>query len=305
MTTKSAVKVTDEEYNGIMKSLNYNKEELELSVQSIREWLKKEPHLPDAEDDKILLAMLMLSKCSIEQTKKKLDAYYSFKNMLPELYTNGEPLNPTMQKTMSENIFLPFPKLTENYSRVILIKTESDAQSISYIDCLRYAIIGLELCLKHDYACHNDVIIDMSGITAGHLKTMPIPLIIKCVKYISNVFPNSVKGFHCLNAPAFMQSIIQLIKSALKNKLAERVYIHNDLESLHKYVPKNVLAQEYGGTAGSLADIYGEWRQFVESNNDWVKVRQDIKSNENLRIGTTDYSNIYGVEGSFRQLTVD
>lgn len=49
MLSVPVLRVTEEEHNGFMKTLDFNKEELEQKLQSIREWLKKEPHLPDTE----------------------------------------------------------------------------------------------------------------------------------------------------------------------------------------------------------------------------------------------------------------
>lgn len=44
--------------------------------------------------------MLLLNKCSLEKTKKKLDLYYSVKHIVPELYENREPLHPSIIELM-------------------------------------------------------------------------------------------------------------------------------------------------------------------------------------------------------------
>lgn len=34
-----------------------------------------------------------------------------------------------------------------------------------------------------------------------------------------------------------------------------QIHVHNELETLYEYVPKDVLPEEYGGYAGPIADI--------------------------------------------------
>lgn len=53
--------------------------------------------------------------------------------------------------------------------------------------------------------------------------------------------------------------VVSSCKIALfKRKLMFQIHVHNDLESLHKMVPKEVLPAEYGGDIGPLADISRE-----------------------------------------------
>lgn len=42
-----------------------------------------------------------------------------------------------------------------------------------------------------------------------------------------------------------------------------QIYVHNDLNSLYEYVPKEMLPEEYGGAAGPIAEINREYLFFL------------------------------------------
>lgn len=47
-----------------------------------------------------------------------------------------------------------------------------------------------------------------------------------------------------------------------RNVMGFQIHVHENLESLYEYVPKDILPQEYGGNAGPIDAInskYSEW----------------------------------------------
>lgn len=67
-----------------------------------------------------------------------------------------------------------------------------------------------------------------------------------------------LKEVHVVNVSPLIDTIIGWVKPFLKEKIKNRIYVHQDLESLHKYVPIDVLPEEYGGTAGKLQQFHGK-----------------------------------------------
>lgn len=68
-----------------------------------------------------------------------------------------------------------------------------------------------------------------------------------------------LKEVHVVNAHPLVDTIYTWVKPLLKEKIRNRVHIHSDgLESLYKFVPKDVLPEEYGGTAGKSQDFHGK-----------------------------------------------
>jgi len=97
-----------------------------------------------------------------------------------------------------------------------------------------------------------------------------------------------------------------------------------DLEAMYEKVPKNLLPKEYGGDAGSILDLAGMNKKFFGNlHNILVIISEDFKKklldfndffladekngvDEKKRIGRAKtQQELFGMEGSFRQLTVD
>lgn len=60
----------------------------ESSLTSIKAWLKKTPHLKVRTNDELLLSFLRCCRYSLEDTKKRIDGFYSLKNVFPEVLSN-------------------------------------------------------------------------------------------------------------------------------------------------------------------------------------------------------------------------
>lgn len=61
-----------------------------------------------------------------------------------------------------------------------------------------------------------------------------------------------------MNVSPLVDTIVNFVKPFIKEKIRNRIHIHSDMESLHKFIPKDVLPEEYGGTAGKLQVFHGE-----------------------------------------------
>ncbi|RZC36657.1 CRAL TRIO domain containing protein, partial [Asbolus verrucosus] len=67
-----------------------------------------------------------------------------------------------------------------------------------------------------------------------------------------------------------------------------------------------MLPAEYGGEGGKIDDIVAHWKAKVESYRDWFMEDAQYKTDEKKRPGkpkTTE--SVFGLDGSFRQLSVD
>ncbi|RZC39700.1 hypothetical protein BDFB_012916 [Asbolus verrucosus] len=72
----------------------------EEDVETVKEWMKTQPHLPEIMEDVKIRNFLILNKCSIEKTKQKVDMYYTIRSLIPDLYDDSNPKLPHLQKYM-------------------------------------------------------------------------------------------------------------------------------------------------------------------------------------------------------------
>ncbi|VVC39804.1 Hypothetical protein CINCED_3A020519 [Cinara cedri] len=197
-----------------------------------------------------------------------------------------------------------FPKLTPEAYRVMCSRMYPTAKDLKLDFLLSFqsylAILDLQLRIE---PMHGEIFLfDLEYLPLSQFVNLP-PLMTK--NYINmcfNSFPLSVKGFHFINPPKFIGKIMTLAKMLLPKKLKNRIYVHNTLESLYQFIPKDVLPDQYGGTAGDLRSIEDNWFEYTMANNEWLGNRP--KADLSKRVGQLKLCEL-NVKDKFKKLEID
>lgn len=81
---------------------------------------------------------------------------------------------------------------------------------------------------------------------------------------------------------------------------------HSDIESLYDHVPKHLLPTEYGGEAGSIAEIMDYWERKLWEYRDYLIDECNYGTDESKRVVQSDVAqSVYGLQGTFKQLDFD
>lgn len=72
-----------------------------------------------------------------------------------------------------------------------------------------------------------------------------------------------LKEVHVVNVSPLVDTIVQFVKPFIKEKIRNRIHLHSSFDSLHQMIPKDILPEEYGGTAGKLQEFHGELCHFT------------------------------------------
>lgn len=128
-----------------------------------------------------------------------------------------------------------------------------------------------------------------------------------------------------INVSPLVDTIVNFVKPFLKEKIRERIHLHSSMDSLYKFVPKDMLPVEYGGQSGNIKDLNGkanefyhifikleqhyspeQWRQKLKDYTPWFKEQEASKADESLRPGgSRSADDLFGMDGTFRKLTID
>ncbi|KAI8441978.1 hypothetical protein MSG28_005644 [Choristoneura fumiferana] len=269
-----------EMWQKIREELNENAETKDADLAHIKEWLKKEPHLPDEFDDQRIMTFLRGCKFSLEKTKRKLD----------------------MQMP-------PLPGLTPNGRRVILMRgLDKDVTTPNVADAFKLALMLGDVRLNEEKeGVAGDVyILDASVATPTHFAKFTPTLVKKFLVCVQEAYPVKLKEVHVINVSPLVDKIVNFVKPFIKEKIRERIFLHSDINDLYKYVPQEMMPTEFGGNAGSLDDLHKSWVKKMEEYTPWFAEQENIKADESLRPGKpTNYDELFGIDGSFRQLVID
>ncbi|XP_049814568.1 retinol-binding protein pinta-like [Schistocerca nitens] len=302
------VAATPEQVETIRKQLGTDEEDIKKTIAALREWLRMQPHLPDAIDDAHIERMYIHCKCSTEKVKKGLDAYFSMRNRYPEILMNRDPLGPDIKHTMKHMKFAVMPRLTKDLHRVHIIGgIDPDPTWVSWPKHGKTASIAIEMMYFDDYSLGDVVIYDMTNLNAGHVLRTDINIVRALEIGYKTAYCRRLKAFHILNADKIIDFVMKIVKSALSEKLQNRVHVHlPGSTTLFDHVPKEYLPDELGGTAGPFDKFAYEFIRRAEKKRDWFVEQDRYTSDESKRPADSHHpDDMYGVAGSFKKLSVD
>lgn len=295
-------KIATEELNEVF-------ERIEDDIQALREWISKQRHLRSRTSDQFLVAFLRGCKYSIEKAKQKIDNFYSMRATLPQIYQNRTVDDPKVLEIIKTGVCLRLPTPTGYSGPLIsIIRTAAyDINKYSFSDIIKVGTMISDIQLMEEDNCSVSgmiEIMDMTNVTANHLFHLNPSVVKKCAAYTDEAMPFRHKGIHFVCTIPQFESAYNTLKKLMGNKDNRKIQIHgNDLESLYKFVPKECLPVEYGGTNGTIEEIIQHWSKKILDYRDFFIEEQNYGSDENLRLGEpVNYEHLSGCDGSFRML---
>ncbi|EZA55687.1 hypothetical protein DMN91_001755 [Ooceraea biroi] len=296
------------------KELPSDPEMRKQDVRALREWLSKQPHLPNCMDNDKLERFLYGCKNSIERCKLILERYYSVRTSLPEFFAVRDPLSRDIQDCVDNIDYFVLPSLTEEGYRVTILRMrETDPDKFSLQAICRRVLMVLDIRLMEESCLSNIMVIDLKGCSAAHFaKFSPTHSIVRrAMLAVQDSMPFRLFSVHYLHAPSFITNIINVFYPFLKEKLIEKFHIHNGGgEELHAYMDKDILPNEWGGKAGTFRELNAAWREKIEKNRDWFLREEKLsRIDEKARLPESKPSclvmELEGIQGSFRKLNID
>ncbi|XP_077290372.1 alpha-tocopherol transfer protein-like [Arctopsyche grandis] len=279
------------------------------SLDSMRDWIEKQPHLPKLSD---LDIVFFLHSCfySMEKAKYTIETYYTVRTHVPEFFSNRDPNHSSLVRAMDFISFIILPETTIKGERVIYCKLyDMEPSHFIFADAMKYFCSVTDLMLQ-EYGTDlgHKIVIDMDGVVIGHLARLAIIPLKKILYYLQEAMPVRLSGMHFINAVSFMDKILALMRPFMKQELMEMIHIHtaNEMKSFYEYVSKDIMLSEFGGRASDTLTLRKQTIDKMKKNKEFFLQEENLRVNEAKRPGKAkNAGDIFGVEGSFKKLDID
>ncbi|XP_050361887.1 uncharacterized protein LOC126781108 [Nymphalis io] len=273
--------------------LNENPKVLEESIRQLKQWILKQPHLRARTDDQWLAAFLRGCKFRVEQSKMKLDLYFSFRSTAPYLYS-VKYFEPKVMEIINTGATLILPK-TKNPAdpRVILYRIgKIDLKQYTILDIMSVLVLQEQICFMEDdnFVVAGTVnIVDLEGARVGHYTQTSIKQLRNLVAANQDAVPVRIKEIHFLNTPFFFETFFGIVRRFMSEKSKNRIIVHSkNMESFHERVPKEILPEEYGGTGDNIQDCIEYWKNKMRDYSSFFEDDLKYGSDESKRPGKSD-----------------
>ncbi|CAH0595078.1 unnamed protein product [Chrysodeixis includens] len=297
---------TKEDVQEIRGELGLKESTIQEDVDAIVEWFLKQPHLVEAGIDRNFVErMLIISKGSMEKVKRRLDSYYKYRLLAPEIIQNREKVLSDSEDLWTSYLQIAMPKLFKGH-RVSVVKFINPEPSVfSCEGFLRNTFMLADIRLRTDYFLGDIWVLDMKHATFSHLLRLNPALMQKSANLFHEGLGVRIKSIHIINATSVLNNAISFMRQFFSAKLMDRVVVHESLDDLYMSVPKRYLPKDYGGEEPAMAEFKDKYEKELRSTKtkqfliESMKMVSDEKKRPNSDI------NEEFLAGSFRKLDFD
>ncbi|KAH8275697.1 hypothetical protein KR044_002930, partial [Drosophila immigrans] len=114
-------------------------------------------------------------------------------------------------------------------------------------------------------------IVDISGYTMRHLAYVSIFVLRVQMKFLQEAYPSRLKAVHIINCPSFLDRMMAMMKPFIREEVLQLMHYHTEgLDSLYELIPRDMLPNEYGGKAGSMAELKAHWLRNLKEKTPYL-----------------------------------
>jgi len=284
------------------------------AVQALRAWIKAQPHLISRTDTEYLLQVLRTAKFGQLRAREIIETILTLKTKHPDYLRKLDTHDPGVKIFLENCSLLLLPK-TDPQGRSVILRRLGAVDLSHKLQTLQNEFRSL-LTLQEYIRDRNEnvvvngviIVVDISGLTAKYVTRFRGDIVKTIIKIFEDANTGRLKGIYFYNTGALLEMLLAIVKPVMKKKFAERIFIHNDLESLYKIVPMDMWPEEYlpddykGPSAGPMQAISDNLKNRMMEPG--VRGRILEYSSEKYRIDEKKKDNTVP-QASFRKLNID
>ncbi|CAB3260691.1 unnamed protein product [Arctia plantaginis] len=272
-------------------------------VETIKNWLAKETHLPKNFDDVAIKKFLYSCHNSLERTKKCIEEQCMRRANMPEIFTNRDPLSQRLQNALSITSVTTYK---DGKDEILFHLLKEVPSNFDFYDCLKTFTLQVDIWIKlpFDVLPENHIAVyDIKQYTLKLVAKANIFYFQKFILYLLETMPVRLKQIHVINCPSFYEYLYNLVKPTLPENVCNLIHFHTDYTGLHKFINKKNLPKEYGGDSESMAHQNESWINHINGNRKMFLDDSFWKADLSQKVSNSGVDT--SMNGSFKTLQFD
>ncbi|XP_060800867.1 alpha-tocopherol transfer protein-like [Amyelois transitella] len=277
-------------------------------IKLIQTWLVQQPHLPQNITDLEVILAYHSCESNIELTKRVIDLNYTLRTMF-SFYSNRD-INKSLEVAMNTWLITPLSTPTPKGHRAIYCQLlDEDPNKSVYKDAVRAFMMVMDLWQFEEGTAPGTVfIVNMDRVSLAHLTNVDVNVAQEFFYFVQEAMFINLKEFHFINAPSYIDKLLNLIKPLMKMDTFNLLKVHTvGSQTLEEYVPLDALPKEAGGNNKDSYELRDAIWNKIRLNKEFFEAESLKRVDESKRPdGPKTISSIFpSVEGSFKKLNID
>ncbi|XP_063388723.1 uncharacterized protein LOC134674547 [Cydia fagiglandana] len=282
---------------------------MDQTIDILYDWIQKQEHFVKKDFSRDYLERFIIyAKGSAEKAKLRMDRLCTMRTMAPNLFEKCHAINdfPDLRDFYINALM---PKLTEDNYRIHVAKMMTKNITPSgFLKTYQHAAIMCEYVTVNDYSQGFYSIMDLNDVNMADVITNMnltdfrnnINLFIECYGF-------RIAGIFIISTSMMIDAFVKILKQIVSDKIGQRISVLKTVTSLHQFLPKELLPEDFGGEQKSLCEIYDEMNEEMstEKHVAHMKEMRLACTNEKLRQSGRFDEEYLGMPGSFKLLSVD
>ncbi|CAG9832599.1 unnamed protein product [Diabrotica balteata] len=276
---KKCLKVFQTNRDKIRKHWDKTESEVEEILTELREWTKSQ-NFPEMPTDSMLEFFVTNNKYNIKRTQDNIKSYYGVRKNVPEFFKNSHPRLPEMQECWDMGVYIPLAIPHEGLYRVSIVKLLPYTSKFHANRYHAHLANLFEIRICEDLSVSEILIVDYRNLQWGHVFKISPFVIHRMATVVESMSRTRLQEIHFVEPPSSINILITIAKTFLKKKIADRIRIHNSMETLIDYVPKNILPEDYGGEDKPLSELIDLWKEKLMEYNERFDMLQEYSTKD-------------------------
>ncbi|XP_022319792.1 clavesin-2-like [Crassostrea virginica] len=222
-------------------------------IADVREQIETRPDITFLRtDDAFILRFLRARKFVSVEAFKLLARYFEFRQNNPSIFKNFIASEPDIKASLYDGLPSVLPNCDQNGRRIIVLFAANwEIGRYQLNSIYRAILLTLEKLIDDEANQINGFvfIVDWSQFTFSQSRSLNPKVLKQMVEGLQDCFPARFGSIHFVNQPWYIEAICKIILPFLKEKSRRKIQMHGiNLGLLHKYISKDVLPAELGGT---------------------------------------------------------
>uniref|UniRef100_A0A6M2DTV3 CRAL-TRIO domain-containing protein n=1 Tax=Xenopsylla cheopis TaxID=163159 RepID=A0A6M2DTV3_XENCH len=269
MSDVYACNLSEQDYLYAQKHLGETESIRKDSIIAIQQWISQNPNIKAKSDAITILHFLRGCKFDIPKTIAKIKCFYQARSKVTEWYHNRDPYLCELQELIDLGVFLPLKHKDSHNRLIVVIKVAAHDPKKHLQDNvfkLGQMVMDLVLHLDETISIYGVVaVFDLENVTLGHALQLH-PLMIKKLVDSWKFYPTMVKRLDFVNAPSYINVVLNVFMKFMTKKLRDRVVVHKTGLSTMTCLPEECIKHP----KAFFKDLSNYWKEQLNLYRDWL-----------------------------------